>query len=386
MTDAAQFLPEYISAKRKNILVLLGAGVEYGDQVDANKWLRHPIELQKNYKQELDAYPLQNDRLASIEAWVWDMYEMARFYTSRINIPKFYYALGCLAFTGKLKYLISLNYTRYLDNFFDISRDKLRVRRNPLLSKGEHLYDGYYSYKKYPRASKLNDIPTLEYWKIHGDLGYASFVECHSKPGIPCRFKLPPFPVSDRILNIKNFIIDSVHLNQFHDPIQAIGAKGIFQQSEVEHKATRIQHHIDWHDDPSRQAFQREIDGACERIVGQIDNNNCLIWIIGFTGQYNTGPSARKQRNEELVPAIIKKLRNNKFLCKNMFITLHEKQYRATKKKNFEANPLIEILRKEGRLHIINGWDDLADDLYQMLGETESLDSAYKTWVRTWVR
>lgn len=368
------------------LVVVLGAGAESSTLSAVS--LEHPSRLKKKYREnELwlgddDVY--KNPRHGEgADEWVWDSFEAFRLWTARGEIPRIQFVLGQLALWGYVDSVISLNYTRYLDHFFEREEERLRVARNPVLDPDENSCWGYYSSKQtVPDPS--DGGPPITYWKIHGDIGYASCRTCREQSPSHV-FRLPPFPVSNRIQNILRFVQTSSIETQVHHPLVQLTPDGKPFKSQDLHPSGALQHHVDWDSYPDRRAFARECEGAEDTLRDALNRDSTLVWLVGFTGHWSENPYASEERNEELVPIIRDAISRGE--SHRLWMSLARPQYLAARDAKFADKPLVEALRKENRLEQVEDWDELAGDLYAAAPHTHApLEAEYGEWTGRWIR
>lgn len=387
MYDAIEAFEKCLNREWR-LVVVLGAGTEPENLKTDFPALRHPRELKQTYsqqalwKEDLYAGQAKGPIGRAAKAWTWDQYEYFRTWTARAEVPRIQFVLGHLTLWGYVDCLISLNYTRHLDHFFERESERLRLRRNPILEPHEDPCEGYYSPRE-PSHDPADDLPCLTYWKIHGDLGYASFANCRERSPSHV-FRLPRFPISNRIGNILRFLDHTDIGEQFHHPLLRRNEHGRTDGIQGYHPTGDLQHHIDWHSQPDRAAFARECEGARDALQQALDDDETMVWLLGFTGHLDLDKKRPQHRNEELAPPIQEAIDRGE--RGRLWMSLIKTQYEAALKRGFLAKPLIEALDDDHRVEVVDDWDPLARKLYTAASPDHGdLETDYATWNQRWI-
>jgi len=186
--------------------------------------------------------------------------------------------------------MITTNYDMFFDSVWR-KYPSMRIATNPVATKNEYLWDGYYSYKSSSKNAK-------SYWKIHGSLSHGVFNsagaihDAHllvSLPRIAIPTNRPEIAAHYGIKTTSPFLGYEASANPDTDFPNHRNLESTFQPF------------IDWTYRNDRSRFHREIE-AVKSILRKPDAFEAII-LLGFRGYYDHANPADPW-NEELIPVL----------------------------------------------------------------------------------
>ncbi len=290
---------------RKSVVFIVGNGIYPVNNI-LNDKSRNKIAKKKNIKLNL-----KEDRYQ----FKWHLFQYAKYYTENY-MPSFsHFFIFQLLNDGICKNVITTNYDMYFDSIWN-KNPTLKILQNPILSKQEYDWEGYYSSK-----SQKKDAA---YWKIHGSLSHVIFKQ-KKLTEHKYIFKLPRFIVSSNSPTIqKTFRIE--RLLPCLDYEQKVFPNTMFNCNHKEYRK-RFEPYIDWVFNNDRVLFKNEIQRALK--ILKKPSSIAAIILVGLSGFHS--PTSHPW-NEELVEELSGLHRNG---FDKIFMAVHEKQFLKINGRNY---------------------------------------------------
>ena len=293
----------------------------------------------------------------------WRLFEYARYYTSNW-IPSFAHCcIHRLMADGLCSHVITTNYDLFFDSIWS-KYPAMRVATNPVASKGEYTWDGYYS-------RRGTHLPPLCYWKIHGSLSHGVFNRLPLSTREYLLVRLPRMAIATNQPEI-------ARAYRLPTTCPFLG------QEATENRRTRFpnfhqleptfQPYIDWNYSGDRSRFQREIDAV--KSILKTPKHFAGIVLLGFRGYFNSA-NPSDPFNEELVP-ILQKLITSGF--NNVFMLVRRGQFISAQSAAFEL--LHERFQSGRGMTYSNAGSTMRDllSIYSHRFPYNLVDAEYAKW------